>query len=161
MNELRGPPKQLRSQWIATRVFSIGCGIVILAGFLILWFGARGFFAVGNFSCAPTGCNFPPSVQILTLPVAVVLGTCAAALVLVGVVPRLYLAGIAAGSISMAMWLYIEDQLVPLHPPLGGWQFPVGMCAVLIGGALAISAGAYLGIMLALGKDESPIPRVS
>ncbi len=80
MNELRGPPKQLRSQWIATRVFSIGCGIVILAGFLILWFGARGFFAVGNFSCAPTGCNFPPSVQILTLPVAVVLGTCAAAL---------------------------------------------------------------------------------
>jgi hypothetical protein len=162
MSEGRGPPGELRGQWLAARIFSIACGVTILAGVLILWFGARGFFSNAYaFSCPPTGCHFPPPVEILTLPVALVLGICAAVLVLVGVLPRLYLAGIGAGVLAMAMWWYIEDQLAPLHPPyasVAGWEWPVGIVAVLIGGAFAILAGAYLGIMLALGKDAAPVP---
>ncbi len=155
MTEGRGPPEELHAQWLATRIFSIACGVTILAGFLILWFDARGFFSNAYFSCPPTGCHFPPPVEILTLPVAVVLGICAAVLVLVGVVPRLYLAGIGAGVLAMAMWLYIGGWLAPIHPPLGTSQFPTGIVAVAIGGAFGILAGAYLGIMLSLGKDES------
>jgi hypothetical protein len=165
MTEGRGPPAELRAQWFATRIFSIACGATLLAGLLILWFGARGFFSNAlAFSCPPTGCHFPPPVEILTFPVAVVLGICAAVPVLVGVVPRLYLAGIGAGVLAMAMWWYIEDQLAPIHPPyptVAGWQWPVGIAAVLLGGVFATLAGAYLGIMLALGKDESRRPRAS
>jgi hypothetical protein len=165
MTERRGPTGELRRQWLATRILSIACGVTILAGLLILWFGARGFFSSGfAFSCPPTGCNFPPPVEILTLPVAIVLGICAAVPVFVGVVPRLYLAGIGAGVLAIAMWWYIEDQLAPIHPPypsVVGWEWPVGIVAVLVGGVFAILAGAYLGIMLALGRDDTPGLRVS
>jgi hypothetical protein len=154
MRAVHGPPDHLRLQWLATRLLSVACGATLIAGLLILWFGARGFFEVGVFSCVPTGCNFPPPVEILTLPVAVLVGISASVAVLAGLVPRLYAAGIGAGVLALAMWWYIEDQLAPLHPPVAGWQFPVGTIAIMLGGVFAATAGMWLRIMLALGKDE-------
>jgi hypothetical protein len=92
-NVMRDPAELLRSQWLTVGILSMGCGVTVLAGLLILWFGARGFFAVGSYSCPAIGCHFPPPVEILTFPVAVVLGLCVAGLIFVGGSPSTLLGG--------------------------------------------------------------------
>jgi hypothetical protein len=143
-------PQRLHLQWTATRVLSASCGALVLTGLLILWFGARGLFATGVYSCVPSGCNFPPPVEILTAPVALVLGGCAVVLVIVGMLPRLWPAGTVAGILTMSMWWFIEDQLAPLHPPVAGWEFPLGIAATLVGGAFGLTASVWLRIISVL-----------
>jgi len=134
----------------------MACGVTVLAGVLIVWFGARGTSTLGDYGCPAEGCNFPPPVQILTVPVAVFLGCTAAVIALGGILPRLWAASTVGATLSLAGWWVVVNQLTPLHPPQPGWQFPVGTIAILLGGALALLASAYLGIMRALGRDRGP-----
>ena len=84
-------------------------------------------------------------------------GATAALIVLGGILPRIWPAATVGAALSLAGWWYVINQLTPLHPAQPGWQFPVGTIAILLGGALALLVSVYLGIMLALGKDERPV----